>query len=514
VISGSKILAVACIEVVPKQLSISGTWVDTVKFFDNTLHTYVAAGQLFGVLSQDVDEVFVTAGARYENLWPGYNKRIAVDYALSGARSSCYVAPKSDTVRGSISKDSSGVCDVWGVMLKQEVEKGGAIRYVPWRSATIKYSVNGSPWYEQAVDNNGRYFLSGLDYGVTVQLETVRKQGYMHTPTYQEITVDQNVVQADTILYTPDGISMLTLSLIDDSNNELVRWEQEQINDTTYYKVPCSENAATQRLSLRYTIPVGVIDKIIDVNDIGRGGEVRESEIGTFMVDMKNSGRKTLTIELHNSVTNATKRYTIVLEKQFELFEIIREHMGSLRVVHNNPELNTSGLQFSTCEWRRRKSAGKWFIGEPRLLYYAAGPSINEQFENDSMYLVLYTTTGYRLETCPGGADVEAEAEATAYAKDSAGVSGGKKSVSLSVYPNPVASGGTIRLKQLELLDSEDGLYATLYLFDAQGRLILTGSASTLRDGLIMPETPGIYHLILEGKTDRKVVKIAVGQKE
>jgi hypothetical protein len=148
-------------------------------------------------------------------------------------------------------------------------------------------------------------------------------------------------------------------------------------------------------------------------------------------------------------------------------------------------------------------------VVEQSLLYYAAGPSIrNDKFtDHDSMYIDLTTTTGDRLTSCPavGGSN--------AVYVDSAGADVSKKSAEVSVYPNPVAAGGTIRLKQLELLDGEEELYTTLYLFDAQGRLVLTDNASTLRDGLTMPETPGIYHLILEGKAGRKVVKVAVGQR-
>ncbi|MDR1417415.1 MAG: T9SS type A sorting domain-containing protein, partial [Prevotellaceae bacterium] len=84
----------------------------------------------------------------------------------------------------------------------------------------------------------------------------------------------------------------------------------------------------------------------------------------------------------------------------------------------------------------------------------------------------------------------------------------------LSVYPNPVAAGGIVKLKQAELADGEDAPYTACYLFDAQGRLTLTGSFSALRGGLTMPETPGIYHLVLEGKAGRTVVKVAVGQQK
>jgi hypothetical protein len=227
---------------------------------------------------------------------------------------------------------------------------------------------------------------------------------------------------------------------------------------------------------------------------------------------MHDVGRKAFTVDLYNAATDSAKRYTVVLEKKIELFSIVNEHMHSLRVVRNDPKENGLGLEFSSCRWYRwNEDASKWDVVEQSLLYYTAGPSIrNNKFtDRDSMYIDLTTTTGKRLTSCPavGGSNA-------VYAGDSAGADVGKKSAEVSVYPNPVAAGGTIRLKQLELLDNNEAeLYATLYLFDAQGRLVLTDNASVLRNGLTMPETPGIYHLILEGKAGRKVVKVAVGQK-
>jgi hypothetical protein len=228
---------------------------------------------------------------------------------------------------------------------------------------------------------------------------------------------------------------------------------------------------------------------------------------------MGSAGRKSIIVELHDTTfADVSKRYTIVLEKKFELFNIIREHLGNIRVVHNNPALNGHGLTFSTCDWYRWSwERSSWELVDFGHLYYTAGPSIrNDKFSDlDSMYVVLRTAPdNIRLETCPA-----VSKDSIAYANDSSSAGSDKKAVELSVYPNPVAAGGTIKLKQAEFIDSEQEQPATFYLIDAQGRLVLTGSASALRDGLTMPEAPGVYHLILEGKSGRKVVKVAVGQR-
>jgi hypothetical protein len=44
------------------------------------------------------------------------------------------------------------------------------------------------------------------------------------------------------------------------------------------------------------------------------------------------------------------------------------------------------------------------------------------------------------------------------------------------------------------------------------GKLVSSGEAAALTDGLTMPEHAGAYFLILDGKAGRKVIRIAVGR--
>jgi hypothetical protein len=90
----------------------------------------------------------------------------------------------------------------------------------------------------------------------------------------------------------------------------------------------------------------------------------------------------------------------------------------------------------------------------------------------------------------------------------------------MAVYPNPVPSGGTIKLKQSDFADvGEDGeedRCVKYSLYSTRGSLILIGDASPFCEGqgLTMPEVPGIYYLLLEGKNGKRwTVKIAVGEK-
>jgi hypothetical protein len=55
--------------------------------------------------------------------------------------------------------------------------------------------------------------------------------------------------------------------------------------------------------------------------------------------------------------------------------------------------------------------------------------------------------------------------------------------------------------------------YQSFRLFGSQGSLVAAGQAADLTAGLTMPETPGTYYLILDGRGGRRAIQIAVGQK-
>ncbi|MDR1022445.1 MAG: T9SS type A sorting domain-containing protein, partial [Prevotellaceae bacterium] len=223
--------------------------------------------------------------------------------------------------------------------------------------------------------------------------------------------------------------------------------------------------------------------------------------------DVTRAGSRTITVYLTDGDSDITlKSYAVALEKKFDLFDVVNEHVGHLRVVRNNPDANKLGMKFSTCEWYYKPNEeAEWEMSSSTQLYFLAGESHLTKFadtEFNLMYVALYTANGDRFESCP---DVSP-------AKSGSG-SGDNSKIDISVYPNPVAQGGTVRIRQVALLN-DDELYAKLYLLDLQGRIVFTGNASELHSGLRMPETPGVYVLVLAGQAGRKEIKIAVQQRD
>ncbi|MDR1343299.1 MAG: leucine-rich repeat protein [Prevotellaceae bacterium] len=508
------------LNVLPKPLKIEDTWVNATKVFDGTCDAGATEGSLVGIEPPDEGLVSVKATAAYSSSAVGRGKPITVSYALSGSRSYCYVAPPNETVLGSIVKEddaSVGYNLIVAVYKQLEGEKG-VTHNAPWAGAKIRYTVDSAKGkeLEQQTNSAGKYIISHLRQGDTVQVEALPMHGYL-TPPAQKVVVTKSVEEIPAFIYKPDAISMVTLAFADEAGNSLGSLEREAIGDTVYYTAPCGRSGAGMELHIRYTVPVGVYGFPVDVHGVGNGGyagdivAVAPDDTRHLTVDMSRRGRRCMFgIRLY-SATGAVKQYTLVLERKFELFDVINEHIGHLRVVNNNPDINGCGLKFGACEWYCKRDAGEWQPSSSRQLYFTAGTSIHDKFTaRDSMWVALTTVDGRVFATCPDANNL------TDSGKDDSGDETGssRKSVSVSVYPNPVAAGGLIRLKQAELIGDEDELYTKFYLLDAQGRPVSTGNASDLLSGLTMPEIPGVYHLVFEGKADRKAVKVAVGQRK
>jgi hypothetical protein len=300
-----------------------------------------------------------------------------------------------------------------------------------------------------------------------------------------------------------DHTSMIALEITDNNGDTLASWTRENIRETIYYALPCDENNDTI-INITYTPSpdVAADEHYVIIKDYITPIGDRE-----FSVNVGRYGSKLVTIVLDDGEVH--NEYTVVLERRVPLFDVITEHLGGIRLVHNNPERNITGLKFSTCTWYSKQGADTVWAPVDSNFYYLAGKNIKDKFTiNDSMYLILYTTEGVRVVTCP-------DADSSTYISNPTpgGANFGQKSGEEAVYPNPVSTGGSVHLKPKLLENGEEKRYTHFYLYNIQGTLITSGNAAPLYqgEGLTMPNTPGIYHLILEDESKKKWVRIAVG---
>jgi hypothetical protein len=471
-------------KITAKPLTLLSTMVIKEKAYDgnNSAHINYSAGILGGVVRND--DVKLLATAKYDDKLVGEGKTIAVTYSLIGTRTDSYIAP-GDTTYGDGKITARPLTASGTVVVTEKVYDGSDSARIT-SAGTLGGVVSGDDVTLSATAQyNNRSVGEGKTITVTYSLAGANAGSYI-APIDTTYGDGKITTTADSTPNAGDAGDLIqTILIVNDKDSVLMRWDRDSISDVLHYRLPCNgEKSFLDQLKVKYTL-VSSSNVAINMQPAGIAHPIR----------------RIFTTELTGG---QNKRYTVIVEKPFRLFEVINEHIGYLRVVNNNPATNKHGLKFSTCEWWNKRDSGEWVTGELTRLYYAAGPSVRNKFtERDSMYVVLHTAGGELLKTCP-------DANHTVYG--GSGVS--KLSADLSVYPNPVAAGGIIRLKQAELFNSENELYARFYLLDAQGRPVFAGNASVLRSGLTMPEIPGVYHFVLEGKAGRKVVKVAVGQRE
>jgi uncharacterized repeat protein (TIGR02543 family) len=296
----------------------------------------------------------------------------------------------------------------------------------------------------------------------------------------------------DAVSSTPDAVALQSLT-ISDKRGLLQRWEYGEIGDAITYEMPCG-NDSTASITIAYTTPPNVTAKVVPLDSgITQDGDQIVVNVG------KPGLPKSVAIDL-----NSDKRYVVNIKKPYQLFDLITEHLGNLRVLINNPEYN-GGLRFASCDWWQQKE-GKWLLAEHGRFYYSAGPHATDLFKpEDSMFVRLYTVDGDTIETCSGATDSIA---AIANDKNAAAESNSK--VDESAYPNPVMGGEKLYLKDAVLFDKKGERFSTFRLYSSHGQLVSSSSASAFAEGITMPNTPGSYYLILDGRAGRRAIHIAV----
>ena len=302
---------------------------------------------------------------------------------------------------------------------------------------------------------------------------------------------DEEILKNRTLYARWTPIDLVSLALMGDNGAKLVSRSYPGIDSTTRYEAPC--NSALSSLTIACTLPDGATGSI-EGNPVA--GSALSDHCYSWVVDVSKPGRKIFTIALSSG-----KRYTVVVDKRYGLVDLVVEHLGNIRVVNNNPAIN-GGFEFASCEWFYRESGEAWrLVQAGEKLFYSAGPSITDRFgPEDSMRVVLRTVDGSTIASCPD-ADISGKSVA----------SGSSTSLNKSAYPNPVRGGGKIYLKESVITDGQEHYYSTFRLFTSDGKLITGGSASALIEGLTMPNHPGAYYLILDGKAGKKSMQIVVG---
>jgi uncharacterized repeat protein (TIGR02543 family) len=243
-----------------------------------------------------------------------------------------------------------------------------------------------------------------------------------------------------------------------------------------YDDIPCGDTDST--LSITLSLPAGV--------SCNRGNP--------FTVSTRFPSALDTTFTLSYVGSAETKTYQLHMKKPLDFDYFVHRQLGDrLLMVVNNPQ-NNDGHRFLKATWvinGERELGSRFYYVSPN------GKPITGVVELQ----LVDSATGSEMNVCPytfTSPDTLADVQTLA-------------------YPNPVAAGGVVHLRTAggSAAVLPDGSpaerYATYRLLDVQGALQRSGSASELQNGLTMPNLPGSYLLILEGKTGKTAILIVVG---
>ena len=120
----------------------------------------------------------------------------------------------------------------------------------------------------------------------------------------------------------------------------------------------------------------------------------------SFNINIPAPGIYTDVIEI-SSNGDISKSYTIVIEKQFNFSDIVKQKFNNVLLVNNNSSTN-GGYRFTEYKWFKDGE----YIGSGQ--YYSAGNRTTDRLDQDGQYYVeLLTEEGQRLRTCVSGISVE-----------------------------------------------------------------------------------------------------------
>jgi uncharacterized repeat protein (TIGR02543 family) len=250
-----------------------------------------------------------------------------------------------------------------------------------------------------------------------------------------------------------------------------------------------------------YTVPCGDdTTKTLRISFVTAPGTYYKFPSGSTLVNINGPFQKDIVITFFTTAPDSfgdgqVRQCTLRVEKPFKLDDIMRAQLGGrLLMVIKNPVYN-GNHHIQDVQWWRKN--GKEYMVNSKKFYY----TFPDRPTADTIFAKLQDTSGTWISTCP-------------YIPNVSGAP--NKATHMAVYPNPVPVGGVVHLKENLLIGDELGeleaRYATFRLISVQGTVVRSGNVSELKQEFTVPDTPGIYHLVLEGKAGNAQLKIAVGQ--
>lgn len=203
-----------------------------------------------------------------------------------------------------------------------------------------------------------------------------------------------------------------------------------------------------------------------------------------FTINTPKPGIYTQNVTVTSQDGSATANYTLIVEKPFGFYDIVRQKFNNVLIVNNNPQTN-GGYEFVAYQWFKNGQQ----IGTGQ--YYTAGDDLGNKLDPTGDYSVKMTTKdGKILQTCSTKITTQ-------------------KAIAAQLYPNPVLKGKAITVEadfpQEELANMQISLYSV------SGQLVKTLKSSTVLTEIQLPDAESnMYVVVIETANIKKTLKVIV----
>jgi len=204
-----------------------------------------------------------------------------------------------------------------------------------------------------------------------------------------------------------------------------------------------------------------------------------------FTVQTPKPGIYTQNVKVTSEDGSTTANYTIVVQKPFGFYDIVKQKFNNVLLVNNNPQTN-GGYEFTAYQWFKNGQ----LIGTGQ--YYTAGNETNNVLDPTASYSVKMTTKdGKVLQTCESTITIQ-------------------NSLTAKLYPNPVEVGKVLTVEAD--FPAEDLQNMQISLYSVSGKLVKTVQSSSVLTEIQLPATTesNMYLVVLESGSIKKSFKVIV----
>jgi hypothetical protein len=205
-----------------------------------------------------------------------------------------------------------------------------------------------------------------------------------------------------------------------------------------------------------------------------------------FTITPPKPGIYTQNVTLTSQDGSTTANYTLIVQKPFGFFDIVKEKFNNVLLVNNNPQTN-GGYEFVAYQWFKNGQ----LVGTGQ--YYSAGEDLSNSLDTSADFSVKLTTKdGKVLTTCSTKISLQ-------------------KSISAKLYPNPIQTGKVITVEADFPLAELETMQISLY--SVSGQLVKTLKSSTVKTEIQLPDAESnMYIVVLETANIKKTLKVIVNK--